>query len=219
MMTQGGAASEIPIPASLESLPGMAEALAEFRRRIPHSGNDLEPPANQMAADATGSVVVTVNAQGEVMDVEFDHSWRHWLDGEGLPAAVFEAYTAARGLAIEAFAVAAVAAADAGKELPRLSPRAILDRLLEPPADPEEWLVWVDEQSDRIAFELDQPAMISGLEEREQSGRYGYLAATLRGDCIVGLVGDPGRIWNADAGQLRDDALDVLSVARESRDG
>lgn len=173
---------KLPTRESLRSSPEEELLLAELRRRLP-AGADTRPPSRQVAADATGSVRVTVDARGDVSEVEVSPDWRDRLQEEDLAEAVFQAYHTARHKAIEAFAVAVLVAERAGLAPPDL-----------PPAAPHQPNHEVPVDQDRI-------------------GPHGCLAARLHGTAVVSMVGDTVRISCAPTEHLREDALAVLSAA------
>jgi hypothetical protein len=149
-----------------------------------------------------------------VTDVQISQGWRNRLGMEEFAGAVFEAYSAASQQAAEAFALATLAAEEAGVDPPSVS-EEVLELPAEPkrPQDPEEWLVWIHERFARIREKVDRTAATLSPGQADRTGPYGNLTATLQGRSVVGIAGDPGQIWYADTGRLREEALAVLSTA------
>lgn len=210
--------------ASLESSPAEEQLRTELCRKLPPGGGGVRPPSRQEAADQTSSVRVTVDARGEVLDVDISRGWRNRLTAEGFAEAVFEAYTAAREQAIEAAALAMLAADDAGEDPARPTGRAPGPAAERSPGSPEdltEWLVWVRDHFGRIRAEAEQVARVTAgvTNHREHTGPHGRLTATLEGYGVVGIVGDAAAIWYADTEHLREDAIDIFSAAHRPAGG
>ena len=139
--------------------------------------------------DMTGSVRVTVDVRGDVVDIEIRDDWRDHVDVDGFASAVLEAYVNARTQAFEAFALAVLAAERAG-ETP-----------FHPPPSPQE----------RSGDGLER-APVAPPTERRRTGPHGCLVATVHGTSVVSMVGHADRIRGASTEHLRDEALAVLSA-------
>jgi hypothetical protein len=221
-VARGDWRGRLPTRESLDSA-GDEELRAELRQRLPPpGGRSTAPPARLDAADRSGSVTVVVDARGHVADVGISPGWRDRLDGQEFAAAVFEAYTAARQQAVEASALATLAAEGTGGDArgphlhaARPEPRWHPGPAPRPPTDPADWLAWIHEQFHEARAEVER-SLSSATQERHHVGARGLLAATLRGQDVLGVTGDARRISEADTGQLRDDAFDVLTAAHRA---
>ncbi|WP_330440555.1 hypothetical protein OHB44_10170 [Micromonospora sp. NBC_00821] len=157
-------------------------------------------------SDATGSVAVVIGAQCRVEAVVVGREWRNEVGVARFPAALFEAYTAAVGAALEQ---AALTELQQGQAPPTPSRRTVVQASHEFDEDVWSRATWRTLQG--LDTELDRVAQLRVTPvERVITSPNGCLTLRIRASSIVGITGDTGRIARADAGQLQFEARSVL---------
>jgi hypothetical protein len=172
--------------------------------------------------DATGSVRVTVDDRGRVVDVGVDRRWRERLGAERFADGLFGAYTDAVRAAMD---VAAGAALSRPPDPPR--PRSASSPLgWDPgqdrqPEDHRRWQMATWAALGEIEAELVRMrrASAAAVPEETVRGPNGLLTARRSGGGVTSVTGDTRLIAYADADQLRTDALAVLRATVSERGG
>jgi hypothetical protein len=198
----------------LESLGDTEQLRADALAELP-AGADTRPPPRQVTTDPTGSIRVTVDAHGRVVEVEVRRGWSARLGAEELPSVIFQTYMSAAQQAAHAFAQAALAAEVAAPE-PAADPAEPAGLRL--PPDSWDQLTAIRQKLRDTRAALDRLAAIrsagAGTADRTYIGAHGCLTAIIHGTAVVGLTGDARRIQQTDAAQLGHEALEVFSAAR-----
>ncbi|MEU5908386.1 hypothetical protein ABZ780_28925 [Micromonospora sp. NPDC047467] len=171
-------------------------------------------------SDATGAVSVVVDAQRRVDTVMVGREWRSGVGVARFPTALFDAYNAAVGAALDRAALTELQEAKAPPTPPHQTV-AESPELAEGVWSRETWrtLEGLDVELDRVA-----QVRVSPVEE-VMSSPNGCLTLRVRAGSIVGITGDTGRIARADAGQLQFEARSVLrafdlaEAVRHDREG
>jgi hypothetical protein len=191
----------------------------ELRARAEEALRQSEPvgrPERPQGSDESGSISVTVDARGWVVDVAVDRQWRERLEAGRFAEAVLEAYTAAVKASIESAALAALADdQDAEPGAPATATPAI-----DPDLEGHDWLhaVWAVLDANRAASRQLSAIDAPDRHQRTLSSPRGFLTLHIRGQGLERITGDVRRIAVADAAQLRQDALVALQAIAPSRD-
>ncbi|MEU8158790.1 hypothetical protein [Micromonospora parva] len=157
-------------------------------------------------SDATRSVAVVLGAQCRVEAVMVGREWRNEVGVARFPAALFEAYTAAVGTALEQAALMELQQGQAPPTPPRQTAVQASPELDEDVWSRETWrtLQGLDAELDRVAQLRVSPV------EQVMTSPNGCLTLRIRANSIVGITGDTARIARADTSQLQFDARSVL---------
>jgi hypothetical protein len=174
-------------------------------------------PRQYDAADATGSVRVSIDGRGRVEDLHVSPAWRERLSPAEFAAAVHGAYTDAMRMAI-------AGARRGGEDQPRgaAQPRPHDDHAWYVGRDvaDREWVQSTWDALDGVGAELRRLTQLEAQGKAQAdrdttiSSPQGYLTVHLRGAGLVGILGAVGRISGADAATLRREAIAVLQAAR-----
>jgi DNA-binding protein YbaB len=207
--------------------------------KLPVSGEKPVPRERYEGSDGSGAVVVTINAQGIVVDVDVKRDWGQSLSADGFAAALMQAFGAATAASLEDVALAELWedeqrrsaqrrreaeerwAAQRGEELPP-PPGDEEPRPDVAPEDPRDWMAWIQDSLYKIGDELYRIERVErGMtdeHDRAVWGSRGYLKVIHRGKDIVSIEGDAGRIRTAEPYQLKSEALEVLRSAQHDSD-
>ncbi|MEU7975391.1 hypothetical protein AB0B48_25475 [Micromonospora sp. NPDC049089] len=191
--------------ASLDFLGDEAALQRQVGQLLRESG-DLSRTGGFRGSDATGSVFVVIDTHRRVDTVTVGREWRGEVGVARFPAALFEAYSAAVGAALEQAALTELQQGQAPPTPPR--PTAVQ---ASPELDEDVWsratwraLQGLDAELDRVA-----QLRVSPVEQAMTSPN-GCLTLRIRANSIVDITGDTARIARADAGQLQFEAQSVL---------
>ncbi|MGW3890513.1 hypothetical protein ACWD69_17645 [Micromonospora chokoriensis] len=190
--------------ASLDFLGDEAALQRHVGQLLPESGH-LSRTDGFRGSDATGSVSVVIDTQRRVEAVTVGRGWRAEVGVARFPGALFEAYSAAVGAALER-----VALTELQGQAPPTPPRRTAAQA-SPELDEDVWsratwrtLQGLDAELDRVAQLRVSPV------EQVMTSPNGCLTLRIRANSVVGIAGDAGRIARADAGQLQFEARSVL---------
>ncbi|WP_433458358.1 hypothetical protein [Micromonospora sp. CA-248212] len=188
--------------ASLDFLGDEAALQRQVGQLLRESGH-LSRTDGFRGSDATGSVFVVIDTQRRVEAVTVGRGWRAEVGVTRFPAALFEAYSAAVGAALEQVALTEL---QQGQAPPRQTAVQASPELDEDVWSRETWrtLQGLDAELDRVAQLRVAPV------EQVMTSPNGCLTLRIRANSIVGITGDTGRIARADAGQLQFEARSVL---------
>ncbi|MEU7800745.1 hypothetical protein AB0B10_15885 [Micromonospora arborensis] len=191
--------------ASLDSL-GDEAALQQHVEQILRERGPLSRTGGFRGSDATGSVSVVIDTQRRVETVRVGREWRSEVGVARFPAALFEAYTAAVGAALEQAALTELQQGQASPTPPGRTGVQASSELDEDVWSRATWrtLHGLDAELDRVV-QLRVPPV-----EQVMSSPNGCLTLRIRANSIVGITGDTARIVRADAGQLQFEARSVL---------
>jgi hypothetical protein len=180
-----------------------------------------DAPDRLVGEDATGSVRVTVDDRGRVVDVGVDRRWRERLGAQRFADGLFGAYTDAVRAAMDAAAgVALSRPPDPPRARPVPSPLGSDPGPDRQPEDHWRWRTATWAALGEIEAELVRMRRAaSATPEETVRGPNGLLTARRRGGGIAGVTGDTRLIAYADADQLRTDALAVLRATDSERGG
>jgi hypothetical protein len=207
--------------ASLDFMGSTAELEAKAQAALKTAGGDYSIPESQEGADSTGSIRVTVDQLGAVVDVHVGREWRDRLKPAEFAAGLFAAYRAAVTRAVAAQGMASLLK-DQGKTIEerereehRRSVQIQESLSYSPPDDERSWLrtAW-----DKL-YELDNRLhnlgrAEPGVAQTRVPSPYGHLVLTHQGATITGITGDAERIASADPQQLRAEALAIFRAAK-----
>jgi hypothetical protein len=208
--------------------------------KLPISGEKPVPRERYEGTDASGTISVTINAQGMVIDVDVKREWGQSVSPDGFATALTQAYATAVAASLEDAALGELWedeqrrvaqrrreaeerwAAQRGEEPPPPPPGEEDPKPDPAPEDPRDWMAWVHDSLYAIGDELHRIERVERGAANEQDkvawGPHGYLKVIHRGPEIVSITGDPGRIRMAEHYQLRSEALEVLRNAQHESD-
>jgi len=207
--------------------------------KLPISGEKPVPRERYEGTDGSGTISVTINTQGTVIDVDVKREWSQSVSPDGFATALTHAYATAIAASLEDVALGELWedeqrraaqqrreaeerwAAQRGEEPP--PPPGEEDPQADPaPEDPRDWMAWIQDSLYTIGDELYRVERVERAAANEQDkvtwGQHGYLKVIHRGPEIVSIVGDPGRIRMAEHYQLRSEALEALRNAQHETD-
>jgi hypothetical protein len=208
--------------------------------KLPVSGEKPMPRERYEGTDSSGTISVTINFKGIVIDVDVSRDWSRSVSADGFATALLQAYGVAVGASLEDVALAELwedeqrrAAARRREQEERLAaqrgeqpPPPAPDREDPPaevaPEDPRDWMAWIQDSLYKIGDELHRIEQVERGVASEQGkstwGSHGYLKVVHRGAEIVSITGDATRIQMAEAHQLKSEALEVLRNAQHETD-
>ncbi|MET8197983.1 hypothetical protein [Micromonospora taraxaci] len=191
--------------ASLDFLGDEAALQRQVGQLLRESGH-LSRTDGFRGSDATGWVFVVIDTQRRVEAVTVGRGWRAEVGVTRFPAALFEAYSAAVGAALEQVALTELQHGQAPPTPPRRTAAQASPELDEDVWSQATWrtLQGLDAELDRVAQLRVSPV------EQVMTSPNGCLTLRIRANSIVGINGDTGRIARADAGQLQFEARSVL---------
>jgi hypothetical protein len=184
--------------------------------QLPADGARPTPQSSFSGSDTAEIIVVTVDPTGLVRDVDLRRDWRRTVSAESLPAAIFDAYTAALKASLEAVALARLWEAEQQR---KASEPTVVERRPDvdpPPTDEHEWLAWIRGsllELDDEAHRVDLLARGRADRSRTVTGPYGVFQVTIQGQAVTAVRADPTRIGATDLARLRQDALEALRSA------
>jgi hypothetical protein len=185
--------------------------------QLPADGTRPPPRSSFSGEDRAQIVVVTVDPAGMVRDVDLHRDWRQTVSAESLPAAIFDAYTAALKASLEAVALTRLWEAEQQR---KAGEPTVVERRPDvdlPPTDEHEWLAWVRRSLLELNDEVHRIDLlgrsVSKDRTRTLTGAYGLFQVTVQGQIVTAVRADPTRIGAADLAHLRQDALDALRSA------
>jgi hypothetical protein len=163
-----------------------------------------EPSSEYKAADASGSIWVTVDPQGRLVDVEISRTWSERMAPDAFGDALFRVYLAAMQKAI-----VVETAAREEPPAPRSRPAPAVEELSN-----EEWLASIRAELDKVddVLRAVRAGEVVAAEESEIRGRNGYLTLRLSGGAPDGITGSAA-LAHARRERLREDALDIFTDA------
>ncbi|WP_406063038.1 hypothetical protein [Micromonospora sp. NBC_00860] len=190
--------------ANLDFLGDEAALQRQVGQLLRESGH-LSRTGGFRGSDATGSVSVVIDTQRRVETVTVGREWRGEVGVARFPTALFEAYSAGLGAALEQAALKKLQ----GQAPPAPPRRTDMQASQELDADVWSRATWHTLQG--LDAELDRVAQlrVSPVEQIMTSPN-GCLTLRIRANSIVGITGDTGRIARADAGQLQFEARSVF---------
>lgn len=194
---------------SLE-LPGEEDQLRELalQELKAMGGKDFRAPDFEEAGDRTNSVRVTVGRSGVVKDIHVRSDWRREIGGHGFGPALLEAYENANLAMMNSVALASLAEQEReGTPEQGNPPSEYLSYL--PEADISQiWQMLSDVED--LMYRTEKMSRNGGGEVRTVYGPYGYLTARCTGAAITSITADLMRVEQADAEQLRREALELF---------
>ncbi|MEV0270418.1 hypothetical protein AB0H43_16680 [Hamadaea sp. NPDC050747] len=180
-------------------------ALAELAEA---GGRDYRAPATEEAGDEGGTVRVSVDQTGAVVDVHIRSDWRDRIGVGGLGPALLEARQNAVGAMARALILAGLAerervAADGPdwRPVPYVEPMTIEE-------------VWqrLSDHEDQL-YRRRKAARAAENHARPVGGLLSLFSGRCAGGRLVGITAEPMRIQQADTEQLRHAALDLFRQA------
>jgi len=208
--------------------------------KLPASGEKPVPRERYEGTDGSGTIAVTINARGLVIDVDVRREWSQSVSPDGFATAVQQAFGAATAACLEDVALAELwedeqqraaqrrreaqerLAAQRGDPPPPPPPGEEDPQPDKAPEDPREWMAWIQDSLYSIGDELHRIELVERGAANEQDkttwGSHGYLKVIHRGPEIVSITGDVARIRMAEPYQLRSEALEVLRNAQHETD-
>lgn len=179
------------------------------------------PASRHDGVEKSGSMQVTVDDRGRVVDVEILDDWNEHLDAEDFGTSLFHAYQAAVRNALNAAAVAALSREHSEPPDHPREQHAVPDFVAVPPTPEaeEQWVAAIDAELHRIEARLARVAELNASPEAPQRAvrsPAGCITARLRGSEVVGIDGDPGRIEVTNHHLLRQDVLAGFRRAQRS---
>jgi len=208
--------------------------------KLPVSGEKPVPRERYEGADGSGSISVTINAKGIVIDVDVSRDWSRSVSPDGFATALVQAYGVAVAASLEDAALAQLWedeqrrmaqrrreaeerwAAQRGEAPPPPPPGEEDPQPDKAPEDPRDWMAWIQDSLYSIGDELHRIELVERGAANEQDkttwGSHGYLKVIHRGPEIVSITGDVARIRMAEPYQLRSEALEVLRNAQHETD-
>ncbi|MFI6273130.1 hypothetical protein [Micromonospora zamorensis] len=191
--------------ASLDAL-GDEAALQQHVEQVLREGGNSSQTDGSCGSDATGSVSIVVDARLRVKAALVGREWRSEIGVARFPAALFEAYSAAVGTALEQAALTELQQGQTPPTPPRRTAVQVSPELDEDVWSRETWrtLQGLDAELDRVAQLRVAPV------EQVMTSPNGCLTLRIRANSIVGITGDTARIARADTGQLQFEARSVL---------
>ena len=208
--------------------------------KLPVSGEKPVPRDRYEGTDPSGTIHVTINNQGIVIDVDVQRDWSQSVSADGFATALLQAWGTATAASVEDRALAELwedeqrraaqrrreqqerLAAQRGEELPPEPPSEDDPQPDKAPEDPRDWMAWIQDSLYAIGDELYRIERVERGAANEQDratwGSHGYLKVIHRGPEIVSITGDPTRIRMAEPYQLRSEALEVLRNAQHETD-
>jgi hypothetical protein len=194
---------ELPALADLDVLGDTDELRAQAEAALRSA--EVEPSGTYRAGEPTGSIQVTVDHRGRLVDVRITQWWADRLAPDAFADTVFGLYTAAVRTAL----LAELSTEDDDRP-PRTRPA---------PPGPELSLEDVLERA--RATIADNDAKLAALrraepvrdDEFELRSEHGYVTLHLRGASPVGLTANAGVLGYANTGVLREDVLAVFADA------
>jgi hypothetical protein len=208
--------------------------------KLPLSGEKPVPRERYEGTDGSGSISVTINTKGIVIDVDVTRDWSQSVSADGFATALLQAYGTAVAASIEDTALGELWedeqrrtaarrreqqerwAAQRGEEPPPPPPGEEDPQPDKAPEDSRDWMAWIQDSLYSIGDQLHRIERIERGAANEQDkatwGSHGYLKVIHRGPEIVSITGDVARIRMAEPYQLRSEALEVLRNAQHETD-
>lgn len=167
----------------------------------------VEPTSEYRAEDPSGSLWVSVDPRGRLVDVEISRTWTERLAPESFADVLFSTYTAA----LQKAALAAAAEEPPRPRRPRQpEPRSVDEESVDEELSPDAVLAKVDAAMAEMDAALRAVRSTPDTDREEEiRGRYGYLTLRLRGGVPVGITGSPA-VANASRARLREDVFDIF---------
>lgn len=208
--------------ASLDFMGDTRELEEKALAAVAAAGPDYRVPQRLEGADASGQIRVIVDPEGQVLDVEISPRWREQVPPAEFGSALYLAYVAAQGKAVEATTLAALVAeqnkSEDDREWDRRRVRADIEDSLSyvPAEDEREWLRQTWDKLYEIDDRLHRTArgVLAEGEEKRAHSPYGYFVFTYSDQTVTGISGDVERIRNGEPGQLRTEALAAFRSVR-----
>jgi len=174
-------------------------------------GKDFRAPDSEEAGDRTNTVRVMVGQGGTVKDVHIRGDWRREIGGHGVGPALLEAYENANLAMLNSVALATLAERERrdGQQSP-LGGGGLTEYIsFVPQADISQiWQMLSDVED--LMYRTEKLGRSSGGEIRTVYGPYGYLTARCEGTAITSITADLMRVDQAEAEQLRREALELF---------
>ncbi len=208
--------------ASLDFMGSKAELEAKAQAALAAAGGSYAPPEKQEGADSSGSLRVTVNRAGAVIDVHVGRDWRDSLTPDRFAAALLTAYQEAASRAAQAEGLASLVRERAKSPAQLQREEELRSAQLQqelgstPPQDDNAWLRATWEKIYEIDDRLHHLGRATETETQARvASPYGHLTATHRGGVVTGISGDTQRLASADPHQLRTEALAIFRAAQQ----